>query len=222
MTIVVVGGGKVGFHLAQTLLAHEHEPRLVEIDRARCEELANRLDIPVTCGDGTLIDALESAGALDADALVSVTGKDEDNLIACQLAKKRFRVDKTVARVNNPKNVEVMRRLGVDIPVSATDNIARLLEREIDASAFRLLASINQGEASLNELELPDDYRLNGVKLSELQLPMDSIIVSVTREGKLIVPRGNTQLLSGDRMVVLAKNETMRAILQELRLPLET
>lgn len=222
MTIVIVGGGKVGFHLSQTLLSHGHEPRVVEIDRERCIELSNRLDVPVTCGDGSLIDVLESAGAMDADALVSVTGKDEDNLIACQLAKKRFRVERTVARVNNPKNAEVMKQLGVDIPISVTDNIAGLLEREIDASAFRLLVSLNQGEASLSELSIPDDYRLSGITLGELQLPVDSIIVSITREGRLIVPRGNAQVLSGDRLVVLAKNNAMRGILMEMHLPLES
>lgn len=221
MVIVIVGGGKVGFHLAQTLLSHGHEPRLVEINRARCTELSNLLDLPVTCGDGSLIDVLESAGTLYADALVSVTGKDEDNLIVCQLAKKRFRVGRTVARVNNPKNAGVMKQLGVDIPISVTDNIASLLEREIDASSFRLLVSLNQGEASLSELSIPDDYRLSGVTLGELQLPVDFIIVSITREGKLLVPRGNTQLLSGDRLVVLAKNDAMRSILLALHLPVE-
>ena len=221
MVIVIIGGGKIGFHLAQTLLSHGHEPKLIELDRARCTDISNRLDVPVTCGDGTLIDVLESAGALDADALVSVTGKDEDNLIACQLAKKRFRVERTVARVNNPQNVEVLRLLGVDIPISVTDNIVNLLEREINVSAFRMLASLNQGEATLNELELPEDYRYSGTPLSEIRPSEDYVIVSITREGRLIVPRGNTQLCAGDRLVVLTKNAALRDILLELHLPLE-
>ncbi|MCI8441613.1 MAG: TrkA family potassium uptake protein [Provencibacterium sp.] len=221
MVIIIVGGGKVGFHLAQTLLSHGHEPRVVEINRTRCAELSNLLDLPVTCGDGSLIDVLESAGTLYADALVSVTGKDEDNLIVCQLAKKRFQVGRTLARVNNPKNAGVMKQLGVDIPISVTDNIANLLEREIDASSFRLLVSLNRGEASLSELSIPDDYRLSGITLGELQLPVDSIIVSITREEQLLVPRGNTQVLSGDRLVVLAKNNAMRSILLALHLPVE-
>lgn len=218
MKVIVVGGGKVGYYLAKTLLAHGHDPRVIEKSRELCTHLANELDVPVICGDGSLIDVLENAGVQGADALASVTGKDEDNLIVCQLAKKRFGVRRTVARVNNPKNAEVMKQLGVDIPISATDNIARLLEREIDTSAVKLLASINRGEASLSEMEIPEEYKLNGIRLSELEMPMDSIIVSITREGKLIIPRGNTQIFSGDKIVVIAKNEVVHDISEALAL----
>lgn len=218
MKVIIVGGGKVGFYLAQTLLAHGHDPRLVEKSKALCAELANSLDVPIICGDGSLTDVLESAGSQGADALVSVTGKDENNLITCQLAKKRFGVRRTVARVNNPKNVQIMKQLGVDIPISSTDTIVQLLERELETSAIRLLASINHGEASLNELEIPEDYKLNGIYLSELEIPMDAIIVSIMRGDKLIIPRGNSQIFSGDKLVVISKNTMLHDIFRALKL----
>lgn len=103
MKVIVVGGGKVGYFLAQTLTEHGHEPHIVEKDKHLCAKIANELDYPVVCGDGTLIEVLEGAGARDAEGLVAVTGRDEDNLVACQLAKQYFGIKKTVARVNNPK-----------------------------------------------------------------------------------------------------------------------
>jgi len=127
MTVIVVGGGKVGFYLARTLMEHGHKPRIIEESKETCARIANDLDIPIFCGDGSTIEALQNAGIEEADALISVTGKDENNLIACQLAKKEFHVKRTVARVNNPKNMSIMKQLGVDIPISSTDNIARLL-----------------------------------------------------------------------------------------------
>lgn len=218
MKVIIAGGGKVGFYLAQTLLSHGHDPHLIEQNKTLCEDLANMLDVPITRGDASLISVLESAQTQDADAIVSVTGMDESNLIICQLAKNRFHVGRTIARVNNPKNTEVMRQLGVDIPISTTDSIVHLLEREIDTSAVKLLASINRGEASLNELEIPQNYCLDGIRLSELELPLESIVVSITRDGQLIIPRGNSQILSGDRVVVISKSSVVHDISRALRL----
>ena len=218
MKVLVVGGGKVGFYLAQTLTEHGHEPHVVERDKHLCAKIANDLDFPVVCGDGTLIEVLEGAGAHTADALVAVTGRDEDNLVACQLAKQYFGIRRTVARVNNPKNTGIMKLLGVDIPVSSTDSIARLLEREVDASAIKQLVSVNRGKASISELEIPQDSPISGKTLGELNLPASSVIVSITRDGELIIPRGNTQILNGDKVMVLCSNDTISQLCKLLKL----
>lgn len=97
MNVIVVGGGKVGYYLAETLLEHGHKPFVIETDKEICRKIANNLDIPVINGDGTTLGALESAGVEHCDAFVSVTGQDQVNLIACQLAKKRYGVERTVA-----------------------------------------------------------------------------------------------------------------------------
>ena len=148
MNVIVIGGGKVGFYLCKTLLEHGHQPLIIEKNKRTCEYAANQLDIAVVNADGSTIEALTTANASRADAVIAVTGLDQDNLISCQLAKRIFKVPKTVARVNNPKNAVVMKKLGVDIPISSTDNIARLLEREVDAARIKSLLSLNRGEAS--------------------------------------------------------------------------
>lgn len=222
MTIIVVGGGKVGYYLTKTLLDHGHEPHLIENNRSLCKHLANELDVPVFFGDGTTLEALESVGTEDADALIAVTGHDQDNLIACQLAKRKFNVKRTVARVNNPKNAVIMKQLGVDIPISSTDNIARLLEREVDTAAIKQLLSLNQGKASLSELQIPQNYKRSGVRLMELDLPAESVIVTITRSGDLIIPRGNAQILAGDKLLVVCGNEVVRELSKKLGLPVES
>lgn len=88
-------------------------------------------------GDGTDINLLSEAGAQHADVFIAVTGQDQDNLIACQLAKRNFHVRRTIARVNNPKNIAVFEKLGVDISVSSTSIIAEMIEKEIDFSAVK-------------------------------------------------------------------------------------
>lgn len=218
MNIVVIGGGKVGYYLTKTLLEHGHRTTMIENSKSVCEFIANDLDVTIVCGDGTSIDTLEVANVKDADAFISVTGQDEDNLISCQLAKKLFNVPKTIAKVNNPKNADIMRHLGIDITISSTDNIARLLEREVDTQKITQLVSINHGEASINELTLPDNYKLHGKKLSEIKLPNMCVIVSVSRKGFIIIPRGNTELLSGDTIMIMAKNDSMHAVQQLLKI----
>ena len=216
MNVLIIGGGKVGYYLAQTLIEHGHDPSIIERSAASCKKLANDLDIPIICGDGTTIEALKSAGIEKMDALISVSGRDEDNLISCQLAKKIFNVPKTVARVNNPKNAPVMKKLGIDNCVSTTDNIARLIEREVDTSAIKQLVSLNMGESTIAEVNIPANYSLHGIRLSELKLPEDAIIVSINRNGRTIIPRGNAQIMSCDKILIMAKT----TVLPQLRIAL--
>lgn len=212
MKVIVVGGGKVGYYLAKTLLEHGHTPYLIEKQSSLCNTVANQLDTPVICGDGTTITGLKRAGIEQADALVSVTGKDEDNLIACQLAKKKFNIKKTVAKTNNPKNADAMKQLGVDIVINSTTNISLLLEREVQLDSIKNLMSLNQGEASLVEIEIPQGNKLSGKNLSEIKIPADMVIVTITRSGHLIIPRGNTTIEDGDKITIIAKDSIIHSL----------
>ena len=218
MNVLVIGCGKVGYFLARTLREHGHHPTLIEADRERAKRSANELDMVVYCGDGTSIDMLETAGCADTDALIAVTGSDQNNLVACQLAKRLFHVKRTVARVNNPKNTQVLKRLGVDIALSSTDVLARLIEREVDSAVIRQIVPLNQGEASIDEIDLPDNYPLDGVRLQDLSLPEESILVSITRGDKMIIPRGKTQLHSGDRIILLCHNRELHQLRRVLKI----
>lgn len=212
MNITVIGGGKVGYYLVKTLIEHGHNPTLIESEKKTCSFVANDLDIPIICGDGTSIDVLETASVEESDVFISVTGQDEVNLISCQLAKKLFLVKKTIAKVNNPKNAAVMRQLGIDITISSTDNIAMLLEREIDASKIRQIVSVNHGEHSILQALLPENYKLNGIKLKDIKIPNNAIIISIERNGVAIIPRGDTKLMSCDSVMFMAKNDVVHQV----------
>ena len=133
MYVIVIGGGKVGFYLAKHLMDRTHEVTLIEKDPRRAEQLTAQLGEVVMVGDGDEMSFLATTGMERADVVVAVTGDDEDNLIACQLAKRKFKVPRTVARVNNPANVHIFKTLGVDRALSATEVLLDLIERELDA-----------------------------------------------------------------------------------------
>jgi trk system potassium uptake protein TrkA len=129
--VIVIGGGKVGYFLSRDLLQRGDEVTLVEMDGARAEWLESQLGSIVMRGDGDEMGFLSTTGIERADAVLAVTGDDEDNLIALQLAKKHFNVPLTIARVNNPANVEIFKTLGVDEAVSATEVLLGALEPKI-------------------------------------------------------------------------------------------
>jgi trk system potassium uptake protein TrkA len=126
--VIVIGGGKVGFYLSKHLLERNYEVTLIEKNAKRAEEITAQLGDMVLVGDGDEVSFLATTGMERADVVVAVTGDDEDNLIACQLAKRQFKVRRTVARVNNPANVHIFQALGVDVAVSATEVLMDLIE----------------------------------------------------------------------------------------------
>lgn len=214
MKIVVVGGGKLGYYVSANMIERDYEVILIEKDKVKCEKIANDLDIEVICGDGTEIETLDNAGIYRADCFIAVTGSDQDNLVASQLAKKRFKVKKVITRANNPRNLEALRKLGMDNAVSSTEIITRLIEKEIESAGVRLLASLNKGKASICEITIPENSKLDGRALKDIELPKSSLIVSVTHNENLIIPQGDTKIYSGDEVVAVCDLNTQKQLLK--------
>lgn len=131
MYVVIIGGGKVGYFLARDLLDRGEEVCLIERDGFRADFLEGQLGTCVMRGDGDEMAFLRTTGIERADAVLAVTGEDEDNLVALQLAKHHFNVPVTIGRVNNPANVQIFKALGVDEAVSATEILLGALESSI-------------------------------------------------------------------------------------------
>ncbi len=218
MKIIIVGGGKIGYYLAKNLKSGEYDISIIEIDRARSQIFANELDVSVVLGNGTGIKVLEQAGIKHCDAIIAVTGKDEDNLVVCQLAKRLYNVKKTIAKVNNPKNVTAMKFFEIDFVISATDNIIRQLEREVDSSLLKEVFPLNDGKASLVEIQLPDNYALSHKTISEIQLPESCNIISIMRGDEFIIPRGKTKLMSHDNLLIVTVTGAVAEVKKALKL----
>lgn len=203
MYILIVGAGKVGYFLTKRLVASKHTVSLVEKDRGICEGIAKELEALVINGDGCDPRILEEAGIERADVLAAVTGEDEDNLIICQLAKERFNVRRTVARVNNPDNEFTFAELGIDVPVDSTKIIAKIIEEEASFSDFVNLMSFKRGKLAIVRVDLPEDSPVIHKEIKDIELPVDSVLVSIVRGEEVIVPKGNTVLKPGDDVIAL-------------------
>lgn len=205
--ILIAGGGKVGVNLARELFESGHEVAIIEMDTARATALSNKLDCPVFIGDSSTHDVLEDAGAQRARVFVAATGSDQDNLIACQLARKVFGVPKTIARASNPKNEEVMARLGVDSTVSSTAIIQQVIERELPTVRIKTLLSLQEGAVQILEYPLDSASPAAGHLVRDINLPPESNIIAILRGDATVVPRGETRLEEGDLIVALVNTE---------------
>lgn len=203
MYIIIVGAGKVGYFLAERLFRDNHSVALIDKDKSVCEGITRKLDILMICGDGCSPAVLKEAGIERADVVAAVTGDDEDNLIICQLAKERFSVKRTVARVNDPKHEYVFSELGVDIPIDATAIIAKIIEEEVSFTDFVNLLSFKRGKLAIVRVDLPDDAPVINKMVKDITLPPDSVLVSILRGEEVIVPHGETVLESGDDIIAL-------------------
>ncbi len=203
MYIVVVGAGKVGYFLAKRLCLGKHTVSIVEKDRLICEQTAKELDALVINGDGCDPRILQEAGIERAAVVAAVTGDDEDNLIICQLAKERFNIQRSVGRINNPDNEHTFAELGVDVPVDATKIIAKIIEEEVSFSDFVNLMSFKRGKLAIVRVDLPNDSPVIDKEIKDIELPADSVLVSIVRQDEVIVPKGNTVLKSGDDIIAL-------------------
>lgn len=207
MYIIVAGGGKVGYYLSKTLLNQGQEVLVIERDKRKCEIISADLGSICQRGDATDSLAMEEAGMARADLAIAVTGDDEDNLMICQMAKKKFNVPRTIARINNPKNEEIFKLLGIDQTVSVTDLILAQIEREIPAQSLVHLLTLREAGATFVEAKVPDNSPAIGKPLQNLNIPDDCVIPLIIRNGKGIVPHGETTLKAGDEVVAVTTLE---------------
>ncbi len=208
MQVIVVGGGKVGYYLVKTLVDEGHRVCLLERDSEICSRVAQEFNIMVINGDGTDPSCLEEANVADADVVAAVTGKDEVNLVVCQLVKSRFMVPRTIARVSNPKNVRIVQKLGVDVAVSSTSVIADLIENQVTVGELKTLMTFPKGDMVMVEVVVPPHSPVANRAVQQLPLPTDCVLVSIIREGKVILPRGNTVLREMDTVLAMTTTET--------------
>jgi trk system potassium uptake protein TrkA len=212
MYIIIVGGGKLGYYLAKTLVPEHHHMVLIETDSDMCQKISGELTglgIILIHGDGTSVSDLREADIQDADILIATTGHDQNNLVACQLAKNYFHVPRTIARVNNPKNINVFKSLGVDSVVSSTAYIADIIEHEVDWDGINHLLSQKVGSLRIHEYQVTIHSKAAGKQVMDLSLPEGIILVSLIRNKEASVPNGQTRIQAEDTVIAMGSEENL-------------
>ncbi len=213
MYIVIVGGGEVGYHLAKILLTDGQEVLILEQNAARSEKLADELGSVVLRGDGCEAATLQTVGTARADMLVAVTDDDARNLVACQVAKHRFNVPRTIARLTNPRNKNIFKILGVDVTVCSTELILAHIEQELPSHPLIPLLKLKSGNLEVIEVKIPPGSKVIGKKLRSFQLPKGSAVLLVVNKTKgPQIPSEDIVIAAEDEVVAITQAENEEAI----------
>src|SRR3978361_1357835 len=183
MYLIIAGAGKVGWNLARELIAKDREVTLIESDHHRYRVVEEEREHAVRAGAATELGGLERAGIQRADLVIAVTGDDEDNILICQVAKEKYGVQRIVARVNNPRNLQHFKLLGIQPAVSATDLILRLIEHEVPEYGLVQLLALEEEHLEIIDLEVTPDAPADGRRVMDIEMPEGALIISVLRAG---------------------------------------
>jgi trk system potassium uptake protein TrkA len=207
MYVIIAGGGKVGSYLAHLLVGKGHDVAVIEQNAVACETLSEWGKALVINGDCCDLGALIDAGIEKTDRFAAVTGDDADNLVACQLAKVRFKVPLTTARINDPRNEDIFHKFGVDFALNSTNVLATVIEEGIIVNDLIPLVSLAKGKATLVELKITNESPVVGKTMRELAWPTGCVVASIVHEGEVVFPRGATVLNEGDIVIGLVAPE---------------
>ena len=207
MRILIIGGGKTVYFFSRKFVARGDHVTIINRDRERCRELAQQTKATVVYGEGSNIARLEEAGARRVDLLLALTSHDQDNLIACQLAKKIYGVPRTLALVNDPDNEPIFQDLGITIVFSATRVIAQMIDQFAHFDDITTLLPIAQGRINVTDVRLDATSPAIGKSLQELELTEGSLVATIIRGEEMLVPRGSTRLLVDDHLIFISQPE---------------
>ncbi|HET9920015.1 MAG TPA: TrkA family potassium uptake protein [Ktedonobacteraceae bacterium] len=216
MYIIIGGGGDVGYYLTKSLLSQGHEVLLLEKNATRYQSLSEELGQSVMRGDACEARTMEEVGAQRADVVIAVTGEDEDNLVICQMAKKRYSVGRTIARLNNPKHEEIFQKLGIDITVSPTRSILSLIEVELSSTNFIPIITLKRAGVEIIEMRIPSEAPVAGRMLNQINLPRNSKVALIIREGQFIFPTGESRIMGDDEVYAIVSREEEEALRKAL------
>jgi trk system potassium uptake protein TrkA len=213
MKVLIVGGGRKLYFLCRNFAGKGYEVVIINRNREECVQLARQLSAMVVCGDGSDAKILKEAGAMGADAVLAITPNDQDNLVICQLASLQFGVPRAVALANDPDNAEVFEKLGVSA-FSTTHIVGSLIEQRTSLEQVTNLLPVGEGRVNVTEIILDADSPVAGKLLKEIDLPENALVAVVIRHNQPIVPGGASQLLEGDRVVLITLPENHGPVLK--------
>lgn len=217
MKVIIVGGGQVGSYLASLLIPNGHDITVIEHREKYYNKLLEEFPAEVLIyGNGSDPVVLEQAGIKKADVVAAVSGADEINLVVSTLAKMEFGVPRVVARVNNPRNAWLYNSgMGVDVGVNQADLMAHFVVEEMDLEDMFTLMKLSRGDYSIVQMKVGHTAKAANKLVRNLSIPKKTVLIAITRDENLIIPKGDCEILVGDEILALT-DEASRLELKEI------
>lgn len=203
--VTIIGGGNVGLMLAQNLEKAGIKIKIIEFDYKRCVELTENLkNALVLNGDGANFDLLRDERISESDVVVSVTNNDEKNLL-CSLLAKQFGVAKVITRVSKNPNSQLFEKVGIDVAISENSAASDVIKNQLIKTDIEILATVERGQGEVLEISVPASFKTD--TLMNLNLPCKAIIAIIQRRNRIIIPRGTTQIMPFDNLIIFTTKE---------------
>lgn len=209
-TVTIIGGGNVGLMLAKDLENLKFKVKIIEKNEKRCEYLSEVLSKSLILnGDGTNLELLNDEDIANSDVVISVTNNDEKNLL-CSLLAKRLGVKRVISRVVKLFNIPLFEQVGIDVAVSTKFAALHEVKNQFGEDNVGILATVEQGKGEVLDIVIPQDFQTK--KLMEIKLPTRAVIGIINRKKHVIIPKGDTLVMSGDEIIIFTKNEDAQKI----------
>ncbi len=209
--VTIIGGGSVGLMLAQNLEKTNIKVKIIEYNYDRCVELTESLkNTLVINGDGANFELLEEERVNESDVVISVTNNDEKNLL-CSLLAKQLCVDKVITRVSKNVNANLFEKVGIDVAISENGAAIDDIENHLIKPEVEILATVEKGQGKVLEISIPPSFKTDVIM--NLKLPCKAIIAIIQRRNRVIIPKGNTQVMPSDNLIVFTTQENADEVL---------
>ncbi|WP_099190302.1 potassium channel family protein [Tepidibacter mesophilus] len=216
MNIIIVGGGKVVHFLTKSFISKGYSVTIINEEKEYCKKLARMHKATIINGEGTRPYILEDAGIHYCDIVIALTRKDPDNLVVCQIAEKIYKVKKTFAIVNDPENIDIFKQLGVNTVISTANIISSLIEQKVASEEILNILPIEEGKLAIMEIEVYENYPIINKRFMDIDFPKDSLVGCIIRKEEAVIPRGDTTIEKGDKLIVLslakAQSEALKVV----------
>jgi trk system potassium uptake protein TrkA len=214
MFVIIAGGGRTGAHLALMLSAQKHKVHLVEDRLDVLSRIHQELPTEVIYqGDPTSPHVLELAGIRDCQVLAACTTVDADNLVLSYMGRDRYKVPRTIARINNPRNAWLFdKKFHVDVAINQADLMAKLIAEEMSLGDMMTLVKLRKGEVALVEEKISPKASVVGKMVRDLALPENCTLAAIIRKDAVLAVRGETVLLAGDEVLAVVASHQQAAL----------
>lgn len=214
--ITIAGGGVMGSFLAETLERRGFSVTIIEVDRARCQTISERLTrAQVIFGDATEKGFMKEERISNTDVFVAVTGDDENNLMSCLLAKE-LGVEQTVVKLARPDYASLVQQFGIDVALSPRNVMAERILTLVSRGRIRAMTLLENGQVEVIETVAEHGSPMVGTPLSDLAIPEGALISTIVRLGKTIVPRGTDAIEPGDIVILVGFKDAIDQLEQQL------
>jgi trk system potassium uptake protein len=217
MRIVIANGSKQAAFIIEMFKSRQNQLVVINSSRAVANELAKKEHISVYVGSPWRNFVLEEAGVHDADVFISLCEKDTDNYASCILAKKIFNVKKCICVVNNPQNVDLYKKLGIDSVISSTYLLAQSIRSESSMESLIKTLSLENDKISVSEVIILANYHICNKKILDIDFPKYASIAAIYRNFQLIIPNGQVEIKAKDTLLIVCAPEDQKRVLSFLQ-----